>query len=66
MGGGGWTKVIFMSHPTFELRLSWGCDNTPSRGLDTQWGAYTQEGGGELPHAGKTDLLTKSVILETY
>ena len=22
-----WIKVIFMSHPTFELRLSWGCDN---------------------------------------
>ena len=29
VGGGGWTKVIFMSHPNFwvELRLSWGCDN---------------------------------------
>ena len=25
MGGGGWIKVIFVSHPTFEL--SWGCDN---------------------------------------
>ena len=27
-GGWWWIKVIFMSHPTFELRLSWGCDNT--------------------------------------
>ena len=25
-GGGWWSKVIFLSHPTFELRLSWGCD----------------------------------------
>ena len=24
-GGGGLCKVIFLSHPTFEL--SWGCDN---------------------------------------
>ena len=24
--GGWWSKVIFVSHPTFEL--SWGCDNS--------------------------------------
>ena len=32
-GGGGWTRVIFMSNPTFvwigcvELWLNWGCEN---------------------------------------